>query len=169
MVTLDLASLAVLPEAEKKIVSYIHNALDTFDTVPAHRWINRSWDQSLVCGASQTNHVKHYGYKDGLAGNPAVDPKQFFFGDATLSFYLTAISGAWSVEVTIANLVNSSTRRLFYSSNVVNTLVENEVAIVNVPMVPLFEIDIVITTDAASGLTITTDAMYNGLYFMVGV
>lgn len=167
VVTLDLASMAFIKDAEEKVAAHLAKSVGS--ELTTHKWINRSTDITDTLAASVASRIL-YAYP--LESQEAVfSKKRWFYGNAEFAFYVAGVSGQWTIEVAMQNTGLGSdnsivvNRRLLYVTNVIATPVEGELLRVKIPEVPFLRLAVTMSTGAASGVTIRGDAMFNGLYF----
>lgn len=169
MITLDLSSIAFLPEIEQATVKYVAHAMDLFGETPGHRFIVKSYEKEQYVDAGNTYYVNHSAYQDATsaAALAAADTNKFFYGNALVGFHLNALAGQWTVRVTMRG--PGIYPILYYTSNVVDPLLLNEVINIKLPMMPIYDVSIRITTAAAGDVcSVFSHSVWNGLFFERG-
>lgn len=166
MVTLDLSGIAFAPEIEKQVVKYVATAMELYSDTPAHRFIVKSYEQEQYVDAGNTYYVNFAAYKAATSAAvlAAANTNAFFYGNALVGFHLNDIAGEYSVRVTMRG--PGIYPILYYSSNIVDTLQLNEVVNIKLPMMPIYDVSIRVTTGGAGDVaSIFAHSVWNGLYF----
>lgn len=166
MINIDLSSLAFVPSIENDVVQYVAKAMDLFSEIPSHRFIVKSYEKEQYVDNGDTYYVNHSAYADAKAVQvlPAANTNKFFYGNALVGFHLNAIAGAWTLRVTMRG--PGIYPILYYTSNVVNPLLLFEVVNIKLPMMPIYDVSISVTTTGAGDVaSIFSHSVWNGLYF----
>lgn len=164
VVTLDLAILAIDRTVADAVAEYIAKSAGIFSTRIGYTFVNKRYDDILVA-ANTVNETGRF-YPQQAPGAPgALDTNKFFYGDGLLSIVPYNLSGQWSMEV-LCYGVDGSAISLYYASNVVQPVVDNQLVKIDLPPWSIVAFDVVLETELASTISASVNVIWNGLYMV---
>ena len=176
MITLDILKIAQDKNAEEQFVQLMANAQNLIHQIPAHRWISKLDYVAPQVNQSQVDYRYKFFPDRDTSNAPGRNTDRFFMGECTLSFRMNNVLsfGAFSMSVYVNVSPDGNAKGdaapflVYYSDQVVNTFVVNQLITVQIPFVPVYNLEVSWDTDASAQIQFQMNCLWNGVYFKQG-
>lgn len=175
-IRIDILKLAQDKKAQEDFVQFVANAQNLAYNIPAYRWISKVDYVGPQINPNNVDFTYRF-YPDKAVNNAgARNSDRFLQGDCRLSYNINNLMtpGVWSVAIYVNVNPNGTSKGdgepflVYFASNVVNTPVEDELVVIEMPFAPIYNVDMIFNTDAAAQLQFQINCQWNGLYFKQG-